>query len=102
MMFSMRLRISELIRSTEESNHGWELPVVVEEEALLRWARGRHGHLVELLGIFRRSRRRGDLPLVEVVLLLLGVAGVVPPLGPARPPPPRSCRRCSASWTRSP
>ena len=51
MMFSMRLRISELIHSTEESNHGWELPVVVEEEALLRWARGRHGHLVELLGI---------------------------------------------------
>ena len=42
---------SELIHSTEESNHGWELPVVVEEEALLRWARGRHGHLVELLGI---------------------------------------------------
>ena len=51
-MFSMRLRISELIHSTEESNHGWELPVVVEEEALLRRARSRHGHLVELLGIW--------------------------------------------------
>jgi len=45
---SRRMRQSR----SPESNHRWELPVVVEEEALLRRARGRHGHLVKLLGIW--------------------------------------------------
>ena len=39
------------VDATEGSNHRRELPVVVEEKALLRWACGRHGHLVELLGV---------------------------------------------------
>ena len=41
-----------VIPGVEGSNHRWELPVIVEEEALLRWACGRHGHLVELLGVW--------------------------------------------------